>query len=51
MDFNVLNVEVQEIMDEASLRGTKNSKHGEPSNAPSNNAVTPGPIISTKYMN
>ena len=51
MDFNVLNVAIQEIMDEASLRGTKGSKQQEPPNAPSGNSVTPGPIVSTKYMN
>ena len=50
MDFNLLNVAIQEIMDEASLRNTGN-KQREPPNAPSNNAATPGPIISTKYMN
>ena len=51
MDFIVLSTAIQEIMDEASLRGTLGSKQREPPNAPSNNAATPGPIISTKYMN
>ena len=51
MDFNLLNVAIQEIMDEASLRGTMGSKQREPPNGPSNNATTPGPHVSTKYMN
>ena len=51
MNFIVLNTTIQEIMDETSLHGTMGSKQREPLNASSNNSATPGPIVSTKYMN